>query len=54
MTENETGEMHKRNRSQTFFKIDILKNFAIFKRKRLCLGLISNHHTKHFESENLN
>ena len=35
----EDDDIVKSSRSQTFLKIDALKNFAIFTRKYLCWGL---------------
>ena len=36
---DETEEVHKSNHSQMFFKIGVLKNFAIFTGKYLCQSL---------------
>ena len=36
MIVDEAGEAHKSNRSQMFFKIGVLKNFAKFTGKHLC------------------
>ena len=39
MIVDETGEVHKSSRSQMFFKIGVLKNFAIFIGKHMLESL---------------
>ena len=39
MIVDETGEVHKSSRSQMFFKIGVLKNFAIFIGKHVLKSL---------------